>query len=364
MGWRHFRCGAASGAAAAAAEGGPARSIAGGSGRKSLARLATYIADYKCFTIQISRNYRVMEFKEDLKQLYRVTGGEGKPTTFIFDETQLKYEEFLEDVNNILTSGEVPNLFARDELPGVCDEVRRASGASLRADAKLTRRGRGRLRSAISRPRSYGSGARAWSPASGLLGFTSRCARVGGLTARSLLAQVRPAAKAAGVAETQDALYAFFLERVQRNLHVVLCLSPIGEAFRERCRMFPGLVNCTTIDWFTPWPAEALFEVAVRVMEPVNVGDAQIKAAVCKAFMTVHESVDAASARMFAEIKRQTYVTPTSYLEFLRGYRDLLVEQTRSLQSKSQKLRGGLTKLHETAQQVAEMQVSGPAGHA
>lgn len=65
----------------------------------------------------------------------------------------------------------------------------------------------------------------------------------------TVLDDVRAAAKAAGAGETQDALYAFFLERVRTNLHVILCLSPVGEAFRERCRMFPGLVNCTTIDW-------------------------------------------------------------------------------------------------------------------
>lgn len=59
-------------------------------------------------------------------------------------------------------------------------------------------------------------------------------------------------------------VYTFFLERVRANLHVVLCLSPVGETFRERCRMFPGLVNCTTIDWFIEWPADALYEVAAR----------------------------------------------------------------------------------------------------
>ncbi len=64
-----------------------------------------------------------------------------------------------------------------------------------------------------------------------------------------VLDEVRGAAKAAGAGETQDALYQFWLERVRTNLHVILCLSPVGEAFRERCRMFPGLVNCTTIDW-------------------------------------------------------------------------------------------------------------------
>lgn len=33
-------------------------------------------------------------------------------------------ETFVEDVNNILTSGEIPNLFGKDEIGGVLDEVR------------------------------------------------------------------------------------------------------------------------------------------------------------------------------------------------------------------------------------------------
>ena len=56
-----------------------------------------------------------------------------------------------------------------------------------------------------------------------------------------VLDEVRAPAKKAGAGETGEALYAYFLERVRTNLHVILCLSPIGEAFRERCRMFPGL---------------------------------------------------------------------------------------------------------------------------
>ncbi len=43
----------------------------GGSGRKSLSRLATYVADQRCFSIEISKGYRITEFREDLKTLYR-----------------------------------------------------------------------------------------------------------------------------------------------------------------------------------------------------------------------------------------------------------------------------------------------------
>jgi dynein heavy chain len=36
-------------------------------------------------------------------------------------------------------------------------------------------------------------------------------------------------------------------------MHVVLAMSPVGDAFRQRLRMFPSLVNCCTIDWFSEW---------------------------------------------------------------------------------------------------------------
>lgn len=45
-------------------------------------------------------------------------------------------------------------------------------------------------------------------------------------------------------------VFQFFISRVREKLHIVLCMSPVGDAFRSRCRMFPSLVNCCTIDWF------------------------------------------------------------------------------------------------------------------
>jgi dynein heavy chain len=39
------------------------------------------------------------------------------------------------------------------------------------------------------------------------------------------------------------------VQEVRRNLHIVLSFSPVSQAFRDRLRKFPSLVNCTTIDW-------------------------------------------------------------------------------------------------------------------
>lgn len=52
----------------------------------------------------------------DIKKLYRLTGVDNKPTVFLFNDTQIVDESFLEDINNILSSGEVPNLYKQDEF--------------------------------------------------------------------------------------------------------------------------------------------------------------------------------------------------------------------------------------------------------
>lgn len=82
--------------------------------------------------------------------------------------------------------------------------------------------------------------------------------------------QLDDAAKKAGITPTNEAMYEFLISRVRENMHIVLCMSPIGEAFRNRLRQYPALINCTTIDWFNEWPMEALLEVAVKFISDVN----------------------------------------------------------------------------------------------
>lgn len=75
--------------------------------------------------------------------------------------------------------------------------------------------------------------------------------------------------KGLGISEARDSCLATFVTRVRENLHIVLCMSPIGDTLRVRCRNFPSLINCTTIDWFFAWPEAALISVAERFIESV-----------------------------------------------------------------------------------------------
>ena len=71
----------------------------------------------------------------------------------------------------------------------------------------------------------------------------------------------------AGVLDTWDNLYSFFLERVRNKLHVCLCFSPVGVKFSRRAQQFPGLINGCTIDWFLSWPEEALTSVSGKFID-------------------------------------------------------------------------------------------------
>lgn len=47
----------------------------GGSGKQSLTRVASYVAGYECFQIEINRGYGLADFREDIKKLM-VSGSE------------------------------------------------------------------------------------------------------------------------------------------------------------------------------------------------------------------------------------------------------------------------------------------------
>ena len=71
--------------------------------------------------------------------------------------------------------------------------------------------------------------------------------------------------------------------------------------------------------------------------------------------VAIHISVASASDRYFAELRRKNYTTPTSYLDLIKTYIEMLKYQRSIVPVKIQRYQGGLKRLAETNKMVDEM---------
>jgi dynein heavy chain len=265
----------------------------GGSGKQSLTRLASYIAGNMVFQITITKSYSTSNLFDDVKILYRTAGVKGQAVTFIFSDAEVKDEGFLEYVNQILATGEVSNLFAKDEIDGILNDI-------------------------------------------------------------------RPIAKkeTKGFIDTADNLLKYFMDRVRNNLHVVLCMSPVGDTLASRARKFPGIINCVSVDWFLPWPAEGLQNVSEKfIAEFPMATDEETKQALMAHMAKVHSIVQVTTVEYFEKYRRNVYVTPKSYLSFLNTYCAVYTDKHSEIKVLADKINNGLAKLLDAQEDVAKMKV-------
>ena len=272
-----------------------------------------------------------------------------RPVTLLLSDTEILDESFLENLNCVLNSGDVPNLYENEDKERIMQ----------------------------------------------------------GMRVRGTNSQSGASASDSGGGASFDKVFTQYVSSVRENLRLALALSPAGSRFRERCRNFPSLVNCSTIDWYEPWPTGALeavarhfllqevdggeaselssempagledahtgkthipcselrsFEPASLVSPPSSPGAKLSKDSapaghavsadlmrwalgLCDVCVEVHRSVESASARFQREDGRFNYVTPTSYLQLLRMFVRLLKSCREAIMDRLGRYELGLDKL-------------------
>lgn len=96
----------------------------GGSGKQSLARLGAFISSLSVYQIQLRKGYSIFDLRCDLNILYHKVGIKNMSIMFLLTDGQISDESFLVLINDLLASGEIPDLFTDEETDNIISSVK------------------------------------------------------------------------------------------------------------------------------------------------------------------------------------------------------------------------------------------------
>ncbi|KAJ5078911.1 intein-containing cytoplasmic dynein 1 heavy chain 1 precursor [Anaeramoeba ignava] len=277
-----------------------------------LSRFVAWMNGLSVFQIKISRKYTLFDFDEDLRVVMKRAGIKGEKICFIFDESNILETSFLERMNALLASGEVPGLFEGDEMGALMNQCREAAisdGVMLDTDDELfnwfTKQVQNNLHIVFT-----------MNPATG--DFSNRAATSPALFNRCVLDWFGD--------WSPSAMY------------------QVGYEFTK-------YLDLENPNYTSPIHFPHEFDAKDNFPDSPN-----HRESIVSSFVTIHKSVEKVSKKLQKTQGRSNYVTPRHYLDFITHYVDLFNEKRSSLEEQQLHLNVGLKKMKETEEEVAKLQ--------
>ena len=262
-----------------------------GVGRRNIVCLCCSMLRMVPYQLSMTKDYTLKAFKLELKHVLHTAGIQNEDICLIVEDHNLVRPEFIEMINSLLASGEVPGLYTSEELNALLVPLQEECSAE------------------------------------GFYGGT----------------------------------YQFFVNRIQKRLHVALLFDPLGHDYELRCQSNPAIYTKCGILWMDQWSNDGMRMVPKMVLKDIfqkYIKDAREKAGddpeklkdltreaevaqekLTKNLLYLHESVGNSA-------------TPLRYIQFLKAYASTYKSQYAEVSMNKKRLSGGLSKLHEAEQSV------------
>jgi dynein heavy chain 1 len=290
-----------------------------GAGKTVLTRFVSWMNGLSVFQVKMTRRYTLEDFEEDLRGVLKRSGCGGEKICFIFDESNVLDSAFLEAMNALLASGEVPGLFEGDDhvqLMSACRDAASRDGVILDTEEELFRR------------------------------FTTEVQRN-----LHVVFTMNPAGSDLGNrSATSPALF---------NRCVVDWFGTWSQkALVQVAQSFTATIDVDDSHYEPGVGGDALLEMAVGVSQGDESNAPTFYDAIVASIVHMHNNVHETCVKAASMGAVQNFISPRDYLDFIKHYSAIHSQKKQQLEEQQLHLNIGLDKLKQTEEQVAVLQLS------
>lgn len=94
-----------------------------GTGRRSLIKLASHIYNFTFISLEKYRSLDKQRVYEEYKQILINSAIKGIPTVLLITEDELLNESLVEDINNLVSLGDIPGLFDKQDIERIITQI-------------------------------------------------------------------------------------------------------------------------------------------------------------------------------------------------------------------------------------------------
>ena len=232
--------------------------------------LVAYMLHINIYTLKIGRNYQAKSFYADIKQAVYEAGIQGENTILAIEDHQLINPLFIESINSLLSSGEIPGMYNKEELETLFNEIKDIYSET---------------------------------------GFNG-------------------------------SINDFFINRVHRNLHIVLILDCSSQDFTNICEANPAFYSQCRLIWIDAYTQESMKILSHSQLIQDLLPDPKAEDKIIKQIIDIHEDCLKYNA------------SPKHFLRFLQCYNKIYLQNKEKFEERKKYLQGGVDKLTEASKYV------------
>ncbi|KAI4463438.1 dynein heavy chain family protein [Holotrichia oblita] len=138
----------------------------------------------------------------------------------------------------------------------------------------------------------------------------------------------------------------YFVERVRKKLHVVICLDTCNDKFWGILADYPVLYQKCDVIWQSEWSSKSMETVPNLLIDKHNQEKPNESVELCSGFTNIHKSVE-----------NNSVATPLRFIELIKNYIRFYVQKKNLVIKRKFKLQAGVDKLTDARSVVADLKV-------